>query len=187
MKYFSNKTLLFLLACFSFHCYSTSAYLLNRRDDFSDIIGFSTDASIGASVSVGPVTTGIILAQSFLQIRNGSICFTGNISERAFFGLFDAGSKQPCTDVQYTIILGLGNNLLLHKETVTDFELSRRGKEYSYKMNPPLFFYGRVKIRLGLGAGITVELNWIELIDFLAGIFGLDPLADDTWYIVHPK
>ncbi|WP_167883461.1 hypothetical protein, partial [Leptospira wolffii] len=162
-----------------FNC--TSAYIRDRANDLSDIAGVSIDTSVGASASVGPLTVGAIIAQSIARTRNGTACFAADIDSRTYFGLLDPGSNQRCTDAQATFILGLQNSILLHLATVSDRKLLERRKTYGESLTPPLFYYGRLKIRAGLGLGASIELNWLEAIDFVFGFFGIDFLDDDIW------
>lgn len=180
MKYY---TLFLILICLHLNCANGSAYIRDRSNDLSDIVGVSVDTSIGASASVGPVTTGVIVAQSFSRIRNGTVCFsTGNVIERAIYGLLDP-SGYECNNAQATFLVGFNNESTLHREAMQGQELARRRKRLGRPTQPPLYFYGRLKVRAGLGLGVSVELNWLEAVDFIFGFFGIDFLDDD----IHAK
>ena len=43
--------------------------------------------------------------------------------------------------------------------------------------------YGRIRMRAALIIGFSIELNWLEAIDFFAGWLQFDPLADDRYSI----
>ncbi|TGK55114.1 hypothetical protein EHQ32_17910 [Leptospira wolffii] len=177
---FASQLSLTILLVFLFNC--TSAYIRDRANDLSDIAGVSIDASLGASASIGPVTAGVIAAQSFARARNGTACYSfGNIFERFFYALIRFSTVQ-CNEVQGTLLIGWRNDTLLHSSFSTGDEIDR-GKEYGNETRSQAFQFGRLRIRAGLGLGASIELNWLEAIDFVSGFFGIDLLNDD----IHTK
>ncbi len=155
-------------------CASTTARSRDRLEDAGDIAGFSLDfLSAGLTASAGPVSAGAGVHNSSRGHRSGGD--PGGSVHRATLGL------------------GFGCDWLLHREAVgisrfptpeVPAEYVLRHKQSCTDSDDPefaLYQWGRLQLSLGLGVmGFTVELNWLEFLDFLAGFAGVDFLDDDA-------
>ncbi len=167
----SKQFVIILLGIYFLHCAGSGNYIKDRGNDLGDIVSVSLDAGLGVSGSIGPVSSGL--------------GFHGNIlgCKYSYCGSYN--------DASGTILLGWQNKYLIHKEEFGLYEdeyFVFRGKRYlandPQKRVFPVSSYGRVRIRIAILLGFTIEFNFLELTDFLLGIGGVDILEDDwnTYY-----
>ncbi|EQA43854.1 hypothetical protein LEP1GSC050_2801 [Leptospira broomii serovar Hurstbridge str. 5399] len=83
-------------------------------------------------------------------------------------------------------MLGWQNKYLVHGEELSlynDEYFIFRGKRFLTvdlrKRSFPISSYGRVRLRIAFLVGLTLELNFLELVDFLLGFGNVDILEDD--------
>ncbi|MBL8019246.1 MAG: hypothetical protein JNM27_06255 [Leptospirales bacterium] len=144
----------------------TTPTMRDRADDAKDVISFSVgDISLGAQASVSGATAGIYLGMA------GPGVFNGTTEARPVDGTF---------------VFGLGCDTLLHFERFnledSDDRARYRNKTHcSGRGDATLqpYDYGRLRVRLGLILGLTLEVNLLEIADFFHGFWGGDLLGDD--------
>ncbi|MCP5483072.1 MAG: hypothetical protein H7A21_16670 [Spirochaetales bacterium] len=156
-----------------------SAHGRDRLNDFADIAAASVDRGFGIEASVGPASAGAgAFTNSAIAARAGA-------------------SVQDGFDSSATFLLGFGcGPALLHierfapegtifpdEETATLF---LRNKFACSERGFQAYQYGRIRLRAALILGFSIELNWLEAIDFFAGWLQFDPLADDR-YVIYER
>lgn len=156
-----------VLVCFLFlgvGC--TTPTMRDRLDDASDMVSFSVgDIALGAQASLSGATAGVYLGMA------GPGVFNGSTNARPLDGTF---------------LFGAGCATLLHIEDFNVADLDDRAK-YRNKRHCAggadsafqSYDYGRIRIRLGVILGFTLEINFLEIADFFYGFSGGDLFADD--------
>ena len=131
------------------------AYMENRRKDLTDIANVNATAiSAGLAVNVGPLSLGYFG-------NSGLLGGSGGRAKIGLGGLVVEEERGAYWGVIYPFEF-------LEGETRSD--------NY-YNKNLPAF--GSVGIDLGFVLGIGVEVDVVQAVDFLLGIFTIDILGDD--------
>ena len=153
---------------------SCLSYSKARFRDLTDTVSFTIGSSVGATVIAGPVILGaeIITNDNQIGLRGG------------YFGSFDQDRPDlpaaTCVNGSYGVMPGLGDQLYA-TDNETRCLLKLRGKDYRAGEWPP-YRFGAMGFSVGIFLiGLRFEVNLIEIFVFAAGIFGLDPLRDDSW------
>ena len=168
MKHF---LVLLVFALFSSSCHS---YAKKRARDFADIVSITASTTAGASVIVGPVGLGLET-----QVGNSSTGLRGGYFADFDHEWRDAPILLCLVDVPDSF--PAPNDQLVAQDPETQCYLELRNKAYRRGHDLPAYRYGSLGFSVGFLIGIRTEVNWLETLDFLAGIFGFDPLRDDNW------
>ena len=170
MKLHSLIIVIFLFNCSTIH----KNFIKDRGNDLGDIASISYGVGFGLQISVSAISTGLGVNATAFGFKHSD-----------FFGTL---TQDKCvSDSTGTFFFGYGNRKGFHSEEfgVCKYYLLRNK---AYKSTDPFKknLYGRIKINAALIIGATVEINFYELVDFVAGFFGYDPL-DDDWNGFYEK
>ena len=168
MKHF---LVLLVFALFSSSCHS---YAKKRARDFADIVSITASTTAGASVIVGPVGLGLET-----QVGNSSTGLRGGYFADFDHEWRDAPILLCLVDVPDSF--PAPNDQLVAQDPETQCYLELRKKSYRRGHDLPAYRYGSLGFSVGFLFGIRAEVNWLETLDFFAGIFSFDLLGDDNW------
>ena len=147
-------------------CSTGNNYLVNRGEDFTDIIRIKGMAGKGAGVKI-----------DFTQFLHLGVMWEDDVSA--------AGWANRSGDTWDEDSMSWG--LLYGKEDVTTRGVSKYAGNYGWNgsefmwANPENKFVDTLMIRgqIMLGLGLDLQVRTGEIIDFIGGIFVLDPSRDD--------
>ncbi len=147
-----KKLLLLILVTSLCSC----AYMENRRKDLTDIVNINATAvSVGLAANVGPLSLGYFE-------NNGIIGGSGGRVKLGLGGVVVEQERGAYSGVVYPF----------------EFMEGETRSDNFYNENLPAF--GSVGIDLGFIVGIGVEVDFVQAVDFLLGIFTIDILDDDV-------
>ncbi len=159
-----------------FQAYVQPSYLADRRFDALDVVTATVEGPvIGAAVIASPAKIGLMTSwHPTLEGKGGVGIGLGTESRLDGFGL---RSGQVGTYEQAESILGAAWDTPPRYRDLTRADIRGKTGKYGVKDNPSQ--YARVGVAAGLGIGFRLELNFGELLDFVLGFFGIDPMNDD--------